>query len=203
MSKNAEQRLIEVGIDWLKRGGVRGMRLRRICAEAGVSPGTFTAYFPTLNDFCERILMAWYEPLRTAVERQSNSNICPLARLRAELSEALHFLHANAPILMQLIMDVNAGETNAFAALKLAQAGHLAQVRQALQAAQEAGFLVEGPPQHLLIFLMGAVGLPLLLFHTIEEKLPDDITIYDGLHNTVTEQALLERLDWALKGISK
>lgn len=36
--------------------GVRGLKLRALCQEAGVSPGTFTAHFRNLQNFSEELL---------------------------------------------------------------------------------------------------------------------------------------------------
>ena len=96
MDIRAEERLIEIGQQWLKRGGVRGMKLRRICAEAELSPGTFTAYFPTLGEFKKKVLDNWYTPLQTEVNRIEKIEGNAKERLRTILLAVMRFFRPNA-----------------------------------------------------------------------------------------------------------
>jgi hypothetical protein len=74
---------------------------------------------------------------------------------------------------------------------------------QCLSEAQQAGQLCQAPPLHQLMFLMSALGFPVLLQQLSSGKhiLPD--LLQQGLASYALEPVhLQQRLHWALKGLS-
>ncbi|MGN0821648.1 MAG: TetR/AcrR family transcriptional regulator [Akkermansia sp.] len=202
MEEPAKEKLIRIGLEWLKRGGVRSMKLRRICAEAELSPGTFTAYFSTLGEYKQRVLEHWYEPLQTEVQGLFARARGATEELRAVLEKVLGFFRPNAAVVIQLLLDASAGEQVVHGFLRNMQAGHINTVRRALLRAQEAGSIVSAPVEQQMFYLLGAVNMPVLFYHLLPEDLPTSETVLDALGDIVNEEKTLQRLDWALKGIS-
>ena len=202
MDIRAEERLIDIGQQWLKRGGVRGMKLRRICAEAELSPGTFTAYFPTLGEFKKRVLDSWYTPLQTEVKRIEKTEGSAMERLRTMLLSAMRFIRPNANVVIQLLLDASAGEQIACDFIQTLQGNHIFAVRRALLEAQASGAIVQAPVEQQMFYLLGAVNMPVMFYHLLPENLPIGTSILDSLGDAVSEEMTLQRLDWALKGIS-
>ncbi len=195
-SIGAEQRLLELGRDALARGGIRGLRVRRLCEEAGVSPGTFTSFFGTKQAFAERLLELWYEELKSAISAQREQGGTAFERLRAELKAALRFAASNAGILLQLAQDIGVGEASARALVPLAQLNHLAWLRQDILEAQAEGDIIREDPWKLLIYIIGAVNMPVAVSRLV--NLP---AMQGFLAHVVSEEACMQRLDWALEGI--
>ena len=202
MDIRAEERLIEIGQQWLKRGGVRGMKLRRICAEAELSPGTFTAYFPTLGEFKKKVLDNWYTPLQTEVNRIEKIEGNAKERLRTILLAVMRFFRPNAGVMIQLLLDASAGEQVVSDFLQKLQGNHIFAVRRALLEAQAAGAIEQAPVEQQMFYLVGAVNMPVMFYHLLPDNMPIGTSILDSLGNAVSEEMSLQRLDWALKGIS-
>lgn len=202
MDIRAEERLIEIGQQWLKRGGVRGMKLRRICAEAELSPGTFTAYFPTLGEFKKKVLDNWYTPLQTEVNRIEKIEGNAKERLRTILLAVMRFFRPNAGVMIQLLLDASAGEQVVSDFLQKLQGNHIFAVRRALLEAQAAGAIEQAPGEQQMFYLVGAVNMPVMFYHLLPDNMPIGTSILDSLGNAVSEEMTLQRLDWALKGIS-
>ena len=202
MDIRAEERLIEIGQQWLKRGGVRGMKLRRICAEAELSPGTFTAYFPTLGEFKKKVLDNWYTPLQTEVNRIEKIEGNAKERLRTILLAVMRFFRPNAGVMIQLLLDASAGEQVVSDFLQKLQGNHIFAVRRALLEAQAAGAIEQAPVEQQMFYLVGAVNMPVMFYHLLPDNMPIGTSILDSLGNVVSEEMTLQRLDWALKGLS-
>ena len=178
------------------------MKLRRICAEAELSPGTFTAYFPTLGEFKKKVLDNWYTPLQTEVNRIEKIEGNAKERLRTILLAVMRFFRPNAGVMIQLLLDASAGEQVVSDFLQKLQGNHIFAVRRALLEAQAAGAIEQAPVELQMFYLVGAVNMPVMFYHLLPDNMPIGTSILDSLGNAVSEEMTLQRLDWALKGIS-
>lgn len=202
MKRTAEDELLEIGRKWLQRGGVRGLSVRGICAEAGVSPGTFTTHFRTLGEFADRLLAEWYEPLKAAVASRRRAGGNALERLRAELHASAHFFHENAAVMMQLIIDASRSQENVQRLLHAARLTHMSWLSEAIADAQREGYIVREPVERVMLYLFGAINFPCLLYQLMpEEGLPEDAGFFQVMEGAADEKSALQRLDWALQGI--
>lgn len=118
------------------------------------------------------------------------------------LEKVLGFFRPNAAVVIQLLLDASAGEQVVHGFLRNMQAGHINTIRRALLRAQEAGSIVSAPVEQQMFYLLGAVNMPVLFYHLLPEDLPTSETVLDALGDIVNEEKTLQRLDWALKGIS-
>ena len=201
MKVDAKEKLKRIGQVWLSRGGIRSLKIRPICEEAGVSPGTFTSHYRTLREFKEIILSEWYEPLRESVERESLAHGSSLEVLKAELRASIGFICRNSAVLVQLYMDAAAGEKSVIALFQETRLTHLAHIRRAVIQASKDGYLLAADGDALLSYLMGAIGLPIIVFQSMNGKLPQEIKLLERLKHSAGEVATLERMEWAINGI--
>lgn len=201
MKVDAKEKLKCIGQAWLSRGGIRRLKIRPICEEAGVSPGTFTSHYRTLREFKEIILSEWYEPLRESVERESLAHGNSLEVLKAELRASIGFICRNSAVLVQLYMDAAAGEKSVIALFQETRLTHLAHIRRAVIQASKDGYLLAADGDALLSYLMGAIGLPIIVFQSMNGKLPQEIKLLERLKHSAGEVATLERMEWAINGI--
>ncbi len=196
----AEQRLLELGRKALCRSGIRGLRVRRLCEEAEVSPGTFTGFFGTKRAFADRLLSIWYDELKEAVGVHREHQGTAYERLHAELCAVIRFACSNGGIFLQLFQDIAAGEASAQALLPVAEANHLSWLQQAIRDAQNEGEIVAGEPRDLLVYLISAVNMPVAISQLIQNSGGCD-KLSRMLGQSATEDAALQRLEWALSGI--
>ncbi len=218
----AEQRLLELGRKALSRGGIRGLGVRQLCEEAGVSPGTFTSFFGTKRVFADRLLALWYDELKSAVGVHCDHQGTAYERLHAELCAVVRFAGQNGGFLLQLLQDIAAGEASARALIPVAEVNHLSWLQQAIRDAQAEGEIVPGEPRDLLLYLIGAVNMPVAISQLMKNSGENDKfrqmlaapgSIQDSelpaeedklrqlFAQSATEKAALQRLEWALTGI--
>ncbi len=209
--KGAEQRLLELGRVALERDGIRGLRVRRLCAEAGVSPGTFTAFFKTKRAFADRLLNDWYETLKAAIGPHREAEGGPYERLRAELTAVVRFAYHDIGVVRQLIQDVGAGEASVQALIRVAKINHVEWLQQAVRDAQAAGCIVSGSPWKLLAYVFGAANMPLIISNSLNTpqvcgarggKLPLSEDLRTLLEEIGSLDSALQRMEWALNGIT-
>ncbi len=196
----AEQRLLELGRKALSRGGIRGLGVRQLCEEAGVSPGTFTSFFGTKRAFADRLLALWYDELKSVVGGHREHQGTAYERLHAQLCAVIRFASSNGGILLQLFQDIAAGEASAQALLPVAEVNHLNWLQQAIRDAQAEGEIVPGEPRDLLVYLISAVNMPVAVSHLMQNPKGGD-RLRQLLGQSATEEAALQRLEWALSGI--
>ncbi len=216
--KGAEQKLLELGMAELERGGIRGLRVRRLCAAANVSPGTFTAFFKTKRAFADRLLEQWYGTLKAAIGPHRKTPGSAWERLRAELEATVRFAWNNLGVLLQLAQDVGAGEASVHALVRVARLNHVEWLHQAIRDAQKDGCIVPGHPWHLLAYMFGAANMPLFIFHTLNaphafgasssaERGGGHSEALQGLFAEIFAEidglgSALRRMEWALAGIT-
>jgi hypothetical protein len=127
----------------------------------------------------------------------------PLSRLSAMLLQLAAFAKAEGGVISQLLLDAGSGEVAAVEFIRNLAPRHPQLLLQCLSEAQQAGQLCQAPPLHQLMFLMSALGFPVLLQQLNSGKhiLPD--LLQQGLASYALEPVhLQQRLHWALKGLS-
>lgn len=203
MKTTAEDKLLALGLQKFKTVGVRGLKLRRLCAEAGVSPGTFTTHFKTMRQYTDRLLALWYEPLCEAMQKQrALPEKDALARLRGILQETARFFQRNAGEVFQFIMDISAGEPSALNLAHVARFHHILWLKEAIAEAQEAGQIVTAPVEQVLFYLFGGVNFATLAYHVFSpEALPGGRELCGVMAQLADDEAIMQRLEWTLSGI--
>jgi AcrR family transcriptional regulator len=203
MKETAEETLIQLGLSKLSSVGVRGLKVRRLCDEVGISPGTFTTHFKTRREYIDRVLEAWYEPLRGRVEDYMlSSEGHPIDQLRAILVSTARFFRTNAGEMLQLMMDVKAGEVGVQHLLSVASLNHIKWIRVAISNSQKAGEIVQAPIDQILLYLFGGTNFPTLIYHLFPSSVERDVEEFARVVESLTEEEkVIQRLDWALQGI--
>ncbi|MGN0835838.1 MAG: TetR/AcrR family transcriptional regulator [Akkermansia sp.] len=204
MMTNARDRLLELGLQWLRHGGVRGLKVRALCQEAGVSPGTFTAHFRNLRTFSEELLRLWYEPLMTPALPPS-AQAKPMQVLRAELSAVAAFARRHLDVIFQLLMDARAGvDWIDYSYLAdLAQLHHVKRLCEAIEAAQAAGCIVQAPALQVLAHLAGSTNMASFICNMLPtERMLHHPMLREQVLALPTDAFAEQRMEWALRGIT-
>ena len=198
------QRLLEQGLLICREQGLRGLKVRELAAAAGVNLGSFVYHFGNREQFLDELVELWYAPLFAALSQttQAHDHDSPRQRLEAVLEQLIALVAANAPFVSQLLADTLAGETAARRfALKLPWR-HPRLILQLIADAQRAGEQVQDDPRHLMMFLMLALGMPMLL---AAGPLRDCSWLPDAAQPLIARMAdpatARQRLSWAVQGL--
>lgn len=199
---STRERLLEAGLEILREGGARSLTVRGLVRRAGENPGTFVYYFKTRGEFLKALLEKWYAPLFRDVRLKPEGGMLPLDALKASLERALRFSFDNAPLIAQLLADYAAGEQEVTSFAKTLPMRHPKVILEKIRAAQEAGALVAGDPVNMLMYLIGATGLPVILCRFLVGDAGPETELFQTVNMLAHDgDALNRRLAWALRGI--
>ncbi|MHB8666346.1 MAG: TetR/AcrR family transcriptional regulator [Burkholderiales bacterium] len=202
-SGSTRQCLLDQGLLLARSSGLRSITVRGLCQRAGANPGSFVYHFGNRDRFIAELIESWYAPLFAQLQWQHDRKAAPLDRLQAMLRQLLGFINANGAFIAHLAQDAVAGE----AAVQQFVAGlgprHPRLLLQAIREAQQAGQLRQAPPKHVMLFLISALGLPMVVQHMASGKdvLPGEFKRALALF-AADPQHVEQRLQWALRGLS-
>lgn len=202
---DTRRRLLQAGFARVERGGLRALTVRGVAADANVNLGSFVYYFGTREAFAAEVIEQWYAPLMSRLQLVVDEAAPPLERLRALLTQLLDFLLANAGFIGHLLMDAAAGEPLARRFVTSLAGRHPQLVLRVIAEAQRAGALpARESPLHLMMFLMGALGAPVLVLGAAARSglLPAPLAA-QMLPLAGDAKAVRRRIDWALRGLAK
>lgn len=201
-SADTRQRLLDQGRRQARRAGLRGLTVRGLCEAAGVNPGSFVYHFGTRDQFIAELIERTYAPLFARIQANFAQDGAPIDRLRAMFVELLRFVVDTRSLLPQFVLDGFAGESAAVAFLRGLGMRHPQLLLRCIGEAQQAGELCRAPPEHQLMFLMSATGMPAIVQGMIAGRavLPELIHAAFARY-AVDPAALVQRLDWALAGL--
>jgi TetR/AcrR family transcriptional repressor of nem operon len=195
--------LLQQGLQHLRQHGLRQLTVRGLCQQAGVNPGGFVYHFGNRQQFVSTLLELWYAPLYQQLQDSLQQQGEPLSRLSAMLLQLLAFAKAEGGVISQLLLDAGSGEVAAVEFIRNLAPRHPQLLLQCLSEAQQAGQLCQAPPLHQLMYLMSALGFPVLLQQLSSGKHILPALLEQGLASYALEpEHLQQRLHWALKGLS-
>ncbi|WP_159880519.1 TetR/AcrR family transcriptional regulator [Aquitalea denitrificans] len=195
--------LLEHGLQHLRQYGLRQLTVRGICQQAEVNPGSFVYHFGNRQQFVSMLLELWYAPLYRQLQDSLQQQGEPLDRLSAMLLQLVAFARAEGGVISQLLLDAGSGEVAAVEFIRNLAPRHPQLLLQCLSEAQQAGQLCQAPPLHQLMYLMSALGFPVLLQQLSSGKHILPTLLEQGLASYALEpEHLQQRLHWALKGLS-
>ncbi|WP_287881991.1 TetR family transcriptional regulator [Aquitalea sp.] len=195
--------LLEHGLQHLRQHGLRQLTVRGICQQAEVNPGGFVYHFGNRQQFVSMLLELWYAPLYRQLQDSLQQQGEPLDRLSAMLLQLVAFAKAEGGVISQLLLDAGSGEVVAVEFIRNLAPRHPQLLLQCLSEAQQAGQLCQAPPLHQLMYLMSALGFPVLLQQLSSGKHILPTLLEQGLASYALEpEHLQQRLHWALKGLS-
>lgn len=197
------QKLLETGLALARDKGLRGLTVRELASAAEVNLGTFVYHFGNRETFLGELVEIWYAPLYEALKRVAARGVYPdaLAEFEATLLALIELLAHQRGFISHLLGDALAGEGAAQRFLQSLPRRHPLLLLEQVRRAQAEGALVAGHPLQLMIFIMGAVGLPLLIAGGGQRLawLPEQgAPLLAQIDNP---EAARQRLGWALRGL--
>jgi AcrR family transcriptional regulator len=197
------EKLLRCGLVQARRSGLRSLTVRGVAARAHVNLGSFVYHFGSRDAFVTELIERWYAPLLEQLEVTAHEALPPSERLRRLVLQVVDWVIANSAFLSHLIMDASSGERAAQRFLRSFGQRHPVLVLQAIREAQQAGQLRAEDPLHVLLFILSAMGLPVLLAHGFGRRgiLPPEFA--RALQSFARERVHIgHRLDWVLRGLA-
>ncbi|MDO8772712.1 MAG: TetR/AcrR family transcriptional regulator [Burkholderiaceae bacterium] len=196
-------KLLQAGLVRARVEGLRRLTVRAVSQDAGVNLGSFVYHFGSREAFIAQLIEYWYAPL---VERTQGTLALIGARattLKELVLDLSDWLLQERQFIGHLVLDAASGEHAAQTFLKGCGSQHPALLLVAIESAQRAGQLRAEDPRHILLFLVSAIGLPVLLFESLDGRntLPSELVdAFEAF--ALQREHVAQRLDWVLRGLA-
>ncbi len=187
-----------------RRGGQGCDRItvRGVCQQAGANLGSFVYHFGSREAFVAEVIERWYGPLLEQMSATVDRALPPAERLRELVLQLGDWAAANSRFITHVLMDAASGEAAAQQFVRSLANRHPALILRVVAEAQRARELPRGEPLNVLLFLMGAVALPILLTDRLAEARLAPAELTRTLVRFAREREhRVQRLDWALRGL--
>ena len=198
------QKLLDTGLAIATDKGLRGLTVRELAA-AEVNLGTFVYHFGNRDAFIDELVELWYAPLFDELKAVAARGTYPsaLATFEATMVAVIALVARQRSFINHLFGDALAGERAAQRFLLSLPRRHPLLLLEQVQKAQAEGSLVAGNPLQLMIFIMGSVGLPLVIAGGGRQLgwLPPEAAPF--LSQIDNPEAARQRLTWALRGLRR
>jgi AcrR family transcriptional regulator len=160
---NTEQVLLKSGRKLYAQRGSAGLAVRALAEHARVNPGMFHYHFRTKDEFLRRLLNGWYEEMFEQLAGHASQDGPPLHNLQEAIFFLARFVRDNRAMLSRVLMDAATGSAVAAQFLRENAPRHLGLLLSLMAHAERQGLIVAMPPMQRFVFVMGAVGMPLLV----------------------------------------
>ena len=204
---DADKRLIRAAIDMIPQGGMAGLSVRRVAAQAGVNLGMYHYHFKAKKEFQRQILASVYETffsrLTGALEGAGGKS--PRERLKKTVMAAGVFIRENRALLMGLARDLLADDPEVIRFVRINFPRHVVLLVRLVKECQKAGDIRPMPMVHVLPFLFASVIGPVFAMGFIGKILPSglkEIPLAVIKAVIAGDNRLEERLDMALMGLA-
>jgi AcrR family transcriptional regulator len=177
--------------------------VRGVAQRAQANLGSFVYHFGSRDAFVAELIEHWYAPFYARLRSLGDASAPVLARLRSLLIELAAFVIQNRAFISHVLMDAAAGERGAQRFVQSLAQRHPALLLAALSDAQREGAVRKAPAMHQMMFLFGAVGMPIVFIGSLAETrtLPREMAA--ALRGYALDLAAARvRIDWALRGIA-
>jgi AcrR family transcriptional regulator len=161
--RNIEQALLRSGRKLYAQRGASGLAVRALTEHARVNLGMFHYHFRTKDEFLRRLLAGWYEEMFEQLSGHVRQDGPALHRLQEALLFLARFVRDNRPMLARVLMDAATGHAACVQFLRDNAPRHLALLLALMDQAEREGVIVPMPAMQRFAFVMGAVGMPLLV----------------------------------------
>lgn len=200
---SARERLLQVGAQQADAGGLRSITVRGVCERAGANTGSFVYHFGSRDAFVAELIEGRYAPMFERLTASIDAAQRPIERLRSLLLQVSDWGARNSRFIAHLLADADAGEAAARGFVRTLGGRHPALILQVIRDAQRAHELPRGNPLNLMLYLGGAVALPMLLAARLDSTQAVPAAFMQTIGNLARERRYrAQRLDWALRGLA-
>jgi AcrR family transcriptional regulator len=201
--RNIEQALLKSGRKLYAQRGASGLAVRALTEHARVNLGMFHYHFRTKDEFLRQLLDAWYEEMFEQLAGHIGRDGPPLHRLQEAIFFLASFVRDNRPMLARVLMDAATGNAVAAQFLRDNAPRHLGLLLSLMDQAEREGLIVPMPAMQRFVFVMGAVGMPLLVAPGLHSLGVAPKLLGAQLQAQVTsDEAIAQRIALVMKAIA-
>jgi AcrR family transcriptional regulator len=200
--RNIHEALLASGRELYPQLGCGGLSVRALTQHAGVNLGMFHYHFRTKDAFLEALLQQFYEEMFGPLSGRAEQPGPALARLREALLFLARFSRDNSAVLGRVFADATGGHAVAASFVRANAPRHLKLLLALMQQAEKEGALAPLPALQRFVFVMGAVGMPLIVVPHIARLGVAPALIARKLKSQVIgDEAIAQRVDLALAAL--
>lgn len=163
-SNELDKKMIAAGIELILEGGIARLSTRDIAERAGANLGMFNYHFGTKEKFVLKLLSEFYQKFLENLETMNNEE----PHLETVLFQIAVFSRDSRKLLTSILSDVLSNDEVVVRFLKKNFSEHFGVLEQTLKAHLKIKRLSTPNINHAIRFLLGAVGVPNLLFEVYE-----------------------------------
>jgi AcrR family transcriptional regulator len=204
---NADRLMLDAGKEIVSKEGCSGLRVRELVRRAGVNLGMFHYHFQTKERFKEALLQEMYETffekLTFASKEHSSTAI---GQLRNTLLAMGEFVHDRSESYLGIFKDILNEDPEVIDFVTRNGPRHMAVIRELVMKCQKEGSIVSIPFPQIMAFIMTSTNLPILIGAVVRRNAkgrmkPQALKSYEL--DVLSNKAIAQRIDLALKGLSK
>jgi AcrR family transcriptional regulator len=201
--RNIEQALLRSGRKLYAQRGADGLAVRALAEHARVNPGMFHYHFRTKDEFLRQLLAGWYEEMFDGLAGRVREEGPPLERLADALLFLAGFVREQRAMLSRVLMDAATGHAVAAQFLREHAPRHLALLLALMDEAERKGLIVAMPPMQRFVFVMGAVGMPLLVAPALQSiGVAPKVLGTQMQAQVMSDEAIAQRIALVLRAIA-
>lgn len=201
--RNIEEALLRSGRKLYAQRGAAGLAVRALTEHARVNLGMFHYHFRTKDEFLRRLLGGWYEEMFEELTGHVRQDGPPLHRLQEAIFFLARFVRDNRPMLARVLMDAATGNAVAAQFLRDNAPRHLGLLLALMEQAEREGLIAPMPAMQRFVFVMGAVGLPLLVAPALQSIGVAPTVLGAQLQVQVSsDEAIAQRIALVMKAIA-
>jgi len=203
-SRNHDQMLIETAKKLLPKVGVSGMSLKMVADEAGVNLGMFHYYFKSKANFIRKVLESLSEDMHQGGNAEISQEKKSIDRLRASLTSFGKMFRDQKKFVITMYRDLLNQEPE-IAEFMIRNAEKRMQfLFPLIEECKEDGYVNKDLSYfQISSFCMAAVNFPILLADALERIPGKKLKIFNEIQRLDSDKAIEERVEMALKAISK
>jgi AcrR family transcriptional regulator len=191
-SNELDKKMIAAGVELILEGGIAKLSTRDIAERAGANLGMFNYHFGTKEKFVLKLLNEFYKEFLENLDPLNNEE----PHLEAVLFQIAVFSRDSRKLLTSILSDVLSNDEVVVRFLKKNFSEHFAVLEQTLKAHLKIKKLSTPNINHAIRFLIGAVGVPNILFEVsiLSDVLSNDEVVVRFLKKNFSEHfAVLEQ----------
>jgi AcrR family transcriptional regulator len=205
-SRNTDRRLIDAAKELIPKTGFSGLKVRDVADKAGVNLGMFSYHFKTKDKFIEVLLAEIYEEFFSGFQLEVGRGANAKEQLRHTMLTIARFLRDHRDLVLPLVEEIFLGNRHIMAFARKNMTRHIGILIKLVKKGQKEGYIVKLPLLNVLPVLMGAILAPVFVIGVLNKfsqkgLLPGLVPM--TINSIVmTDKALEQRIDIALKGLS-
>jgi AcrR family transcriptional regulator len=201
-SNRLDAALLASGRELFPTTGCAGLSLRVLAEHAGVNAGMFHYHFKSKDNFLRTLLQQLYEEMYAGLQLDAGHDGPAFDRLGAALTTLARFARDHRRVLARIWMDVLAGEAVALEFVRDNAPRHLGLLVDLVERSRAEGALRELPPVQRLVFLLGALVLPMVFAAGLVDAGVAPVRLRrDFDAQVMSDAAIAQRVDLALAAL--